>query len=74
MTDAAVTNPVSEPGSNPPAVGVNTRVIHHGESFAGETGSVMPPIFPSSTFAHGNPGGFDSVSYTHLTLPTILLV
>jgi cystathionine gamma-synthase len=38
---------------------VNTRVIHHGESFAGETGSVMPPIFPTSTFAHGNPGGFD---------------
>lgn len=59
MTDAAVTNPVSEPGSNPPAEGVNTRVIHHGESFAGETGSVMPPIFPTSTFAHGNPGGFD---------------
>ena len=59
MTDAAVTNPVSEPGSNPPAGGVNTRVIHHGESFAGETGSVMPPIFPTSTFAHGNPGGFD---------------
>ena len=59
MIDAAVTNPVSEPGANPPAVGVNTRVIHHGESFAGETGSVMPPIFPTSTFAHGNPGGFD---------------
>jgi cystathionine gamma-synthase len=38
---------------------VNTRAIHHGESFAGETGSVMPPIFPTSTFAHGNPGGFD---------------
>ena len=63
MTDAAVTDevtdPVSEPGSKPPAVGVNTRLIHHGESFAGETGSVMPPIFPTSTFAHGNAGGFD---------------
>ena len=59
MIDATVTNPVSEPGANPPAVGVNTRVIHHGESFAGETGSVMPPIFPTSTFAHGNAGGFD---------------
>ena len=58
MTDQ-VTDPVTEPGSKPPAVGVNTRVIHHGESFAGETGSVMPPIFPTSTFAHGNPGGFD---------------
>ena len=40
-------------------VGLNTRVIHHGESFAGDTGTVMPPIFPTSTFAHGNPGGFD---------------
>ena len=39
--------------------GLNTRVIHHGESFASQTGTVMPPIFPSSTFAHGNREGFD---------------
>ena len=39
--------------------GLNTRVIHHGECFAEETGTVMPPIFPTSTFAHGNTGGFD---------------
>ncbi|MAR07810.1 MAG: cystathionine gamma-synthase [Cyanobium sp. NAT70] len=39
--------------------GLNTRVIHHGESYAADTGTVMPPIFPSSTFAHGNPNGFD---------------
>ena len=39
--------------------GLNTRVIHHGESFASQTGTVMPPIFPSSTFAHGNKEGFD---------------
>ena len=38
---------------------MNTRVIHHGDGYAGETGAVMPPIFPTSTFAHGNPGGFD---------------
>ena len=50
---------MNEPGSNSTNLGVNTRVIHHGESFARETGTVMPPIFPSSTFAHGNPGGFD---------------
>ena len=36
-----------------------TRAIHHGDSFAGETGTVMPPIFTTSTFEHGNPGGFD---------------
>ncbi len=39
--------------------GANTRSIHHGESFASETGTVMPPIFPSATFAHGNSKGFD---------------
>ncbi|WP_320668186.1 trans-sulfuration enzyme family protein [Prochlorococcus sp. MIT 1307] len=39
--------------------GLSTRSIHHGESFASDTGTVMPPIFPSSTFEHGNPGGFD---------------
>ena len=36
-----------------------TRAIHHGESFAAETGTVIPPIYATSTFAHGNPGGFD---------------
>ena len=50
---------MSDPGSQSSPSGLNTRVIHHGESFAGDTGTVMPPIFPSSTFAHGNPGGFD---------------
>ena len=42
-----------------PATGDATRAIHHGESFAAETGTVMPPIYATSTFAHGNPGGFD---------------
>ena len=50
---------MTEHGSNLNKLGLNTRVIHHGESFAGDTGTVMPPIFPTSTFAHGNPGGFD---------------
>ncbi len=39
--------------------GVNTRLIHPKESFNEETGAVMPPIFQSSTFTHGNPKGFD---------------
>ncbi|AAP99451.1 MULTISPECIES: trans-sulfuration enzyme family protein [Prochlorococcus] len=43
-------------GSHP---GINTRVIHHGESFAKTTGTVMPPIFQSSTFRQGNEEGFD---------------
>ena len=42
-----------------PATGDATRAIHHGKSFAAETGTVMPPIYATSTFAHGNPGGFD---------------
>ncbi len=39
--------------------GLSTRAIHHGESFAANTGTVMPPIFPSVTYQHGNPEGFD---------------
>ncbi len=39
--------------------GMSTRSIHHGESFASETGTVMPPIFPSATFVHSNTHGFD---------------
>tara|TARA_B100000579_G_scaffold6747_1_gene5154 strand:+ start:551 stop:1720 length:1170 start_codon:yes stop_codon:yes gene_type:complete len=39
--------------------GVNTRLIHHKENFSGKTGSIMPPIFPTSTFVHGNEDGFD---------------
>jgi len=38
---------------------IATRAIHHGDSFAEGTGTVMPPIYATSTFAHGNPGGFD---------------
>ena len=41
------------------STGVSTRVIHHNESFSDETGSIMPPIFQTSTFIHGNDGGFD---------------
>ena len=41
------------------STGVNTRVIHHQENFSEGTGSIMPPIFPTSTFIHGNEGGFD---------------
>ena len=39
--------------------GVNTKVIHHQENFSEATGSIMPPIFPTSTFVHGNEDGFD---------------
>jgi len=39
--------------------GFKTISIHHGESFSEDTGCIMPPIFPTSTFKHGNKGGFD---------------
>ncbi len=49
----------SEQSKSRHPAGLQTRCIHHGESFAANTGTVMPPIFATSTFAHGNPEGFD---------------
>ncbi len=40
-------------------LGVKTISIHHGESFSKETGCIMPPIFATSTFKHGNEENFD---------------
>ena len=39
--------------------GFKTLSIHHGETFAEKTGCVMPPIFSTSTFKHGNKDNFD---------------
>jgi cystathionine gamma-lyase len=50
------THPLQRPATAPAD---STRAIHHGDSFAEGTGTVMPPIYATSTFAHGNPGGFD---------------
>ncbi|MBL9113744.1 MAG: PLP-dependent transferase [Verrucomicrobiaceae bacterium] len=36
-----------------------TRAIHVGQDYRAETGSVIPPIYATSTFATGNPGKFD---------------
>ncbi len=36
-----------------------TRAIHAGRDFASDTGAVIPPVYLTSTFEHGNPGGFD---------------
>ena len=47
--------------------GFKTLSIHHGETFAEETGCVMPPIFSSSTFKHGNKDNFDyTLSLIHI--------
>lgn len=39
--------------------GFETSAIHAGNAFNIETGSVIPPVYLTSTFEYGNPGGFD---------------
>ncbi len=39
--------------------GFDTAAIHTGLEYRDETGSVIPPVYMTSTFAYGNPGGFD---------------
>ena len=39
--------------------GFETRSIHTGNEYREETGAVIPPVFLTSTFEYGNPGGFD---------------
>jgi cystathionine beta-lyase/cystathionine gamma-synthase len=40
-------------------LGFETRSIHVGTDFREQTGSVIPPLFLTSTFETGNPLGFD---------------
>ena len=40
-------------------LGFETRSIHLGQGYKEETGAVIPPMFLTSTFETGNPGGFD---------------
>jgi len=55
---------------NQPA-GFTTRAVHESCGFAGTTGAVMPPVFLTSTFASGNPDGFD---YTRSGNPNFRLL
>jgi cystathionine beta-lyase/cystathionine gamma-synthase len=48
-----------------------TRAVHEGCGYAGDTGAVMPPVFLTSTFAAGNPDGFD---YTRSGNPNFRLL
>ena len=47
---------MNNPGETP---SFETRAIHDGLGFTGNTGSVIPPVYLTSTFAHGNADGFD---------------
>ncbi len=51
--------------------GFSTRAVHAGRGFDAGTGAVMPPVFLTSTFAAGNPGGFD---YTRSGNPNFRLL
>src|SRR5215213_10963141 len=46
------------PGSASPEH-FETQAIHTGLDWREATGAVIPPIFLTSTFEYGNPGGFD---------------
>lgn len=51
--------------------GFSTRAVHGGRGFTGTTGAVMPPVYLTSTFAQGNPDGFD---YTRSGNPNFRLL
>ena len=48
-----------EDASLPAEARFETRAIHVGQDYRAETGAVTPPIYMTSTFEYGNPGGFD---------------
>ncbi|MCB1128691.1 MAG: PLP-dependent transferase, partial [Verrucomicrobiae bacterium] len=54
-----------------PQPGFTTRSVHEGRGFSGPTGAVMPPLYLTSTFEHGNPEGFD---YTRSGNPNFRLL
>lgn len=51
--------------------GFTTRAVHESCGFSGTTGAVMPPVYLTSTFASGNPDGFD---YTRSGNPNFRLL
>lgn len=51
--------------------GFETRAIHSGRDFVGDTGAITPPVWLTSTFEYGNPGGFD---YTRSGNPNFRLL
>jgi len=54
-----------------PQSGFTTRAVHESCGFSEGTGAVMPPVFLTSTFENGNPGGFD---YTRSGNPNFRLL
>ncbi len=50
---------MKEDSSIAPDSRFETRAIHVGQDWRDETGAVIPPVYLTSTFETGNPGGFD---------------
>ena len=50
---------MSTTSSDHPEEHIETRAIHTGLNWREQTGAVTPPVFMTSTFEHGNAGGFD---------------
>lgn len=51
---------MSSQASSPASGGhFETQAIHTGLDWREQTGAVIPPVFLTSTFEYGNPGGFD---------------
>ena len=48
----------------------NTKTIHGGQEHEPTTGSVMPPIFQTSTFAQSSPGVHKGYEYSRAANPT----
>ena len=48
----------------------NTKTIHGGQEFESATGSVMPPIFQTSTYAQTSPGKHKGYQYSRAANPT----
>lgn len=50
---------MKEDSTVPESARFETRAIHVGQNYRSETGAVIPPVYLTSTFETGNPGGFD---------------
>jgi cystathionine beta-lyase/cystathionine gamma-synthase len=48
-------------------VGRDTLAVHAGEPHPRVSGSVVPPIFPSTTYEYGGEASYDEVRYTRLS-------
>jgi len=54
-----MTSSSDHPSAGGSSIHPETAAIHTGLGFKGDTGAVIPPVYLTSTFAHGNPEGFD---------------